>query len=175
MTGRELLLGSSFHVAGGGEGSGPVLAAWGRVAHERFDGEEDSDGGRTGIDGEVVTGTLGADADFGRVLAGVAVSFSDGEGGFDQPGVDKGSIESTLTTVSPYARLEVTERVSVWGLVGWGTGGMTIAQDAREATGDAAGAGGDGHEDRHLDAARRRGARGARCSRRTHRAAWTWC
>ena len=82
----------------------------------------------------VVTGTLGADADWGRVLAGVAVSFSEGEGGFDQPGVDKGSIESALTTVSPYARLKVNERVSAWSLVGWGTGDLTITQDAREAT-----------------------------------------
>ena len=135
MTGQELLLGSSFHVAGGGEGSGPVLAAWGRVAQAGFDGEEASDGGRTSIDGEVVTGTLGADADWGRMLAGVAVSLSEGEGGFDQPGVDKGSIESALTTVSPYARVKVTERVSAWSLLGWGTGDMTITQDAREATG----------------------------------------
>ena len=135
VTGRALPLGSSFHVAGGGEGSGPVLAAWGRVAHAGFDGKEASDGGHTGIDGTVLTGTLGADADWGRVLAGVAVSLSEGEGGFEQTGVDSGSIESTLTTVSPYARLKVSERLSAWGLVGWGTGDMTITQDAREATG----------------------------------------
>ena len=135
VTGRALLLGSSFHVAGGGEGSGPVLAAWGRVAHAGFDGKEASDGGHTGIDGTVLTGTLGADADWGRVLAGVAVSLSEGEGGFEQTGVDSGKIESTLTTFSPYARLKVSERLSAWGLVGWGTGDMTITQDAREATG----------------------------------------
>ncbi|MCY4556464.1 MAG: cadherin-like beta sandwich domain-containing protein, partial [Chloroflexi bacterium] len=39
MTGRELLLGSSFHLAGKGEGSGPGLAAWGRAAHGSFSGE----------------------------------------------------------------------------------------------------------------------------------------
>ena len=135
ITGQDLLLGSSFHVAGTGESSGPVLAAWGRVAQAGFDGEEASDGGRTSIDGEVLTGTLGADADWGRVLAGVAVSLSEGEGGFDQPGVDKGSIESALTTVSPYAQVKVNGRVSAWSLLGWGTGDMTITQDAREATG----------------------------------------
>ena len=128
VTGRELMLGSSFDVAAGDDGSGPAFAAWGRVAQERFDGVEASDGGRANIDGEVLTGTLGADADWGRVLAGVAVSLSEGEGGFDRPG-DRGSIESTLTTVNPYARVRVTERLSAWGLAGWGTGDMAIRFD----------------------------------------------
>ncbi len=131
VTGRELLLGSAFHVAPQREGAGPGLAAWGRVAHGRFDGEEDSDAGATRIDGEVLTGTLGADAEWDRALAGVAVSLSEGDGTFDQPGVDEGTFESTLTTVSPYLRLKLTERVSAWGLAGFGTGAMTIVQDAR--------------------------------------------
>ena len=132
MTGRALLLGSAFHLAGGGDGAGPGLAAWGRAAHGRFDGEADSDTGRLGLDGEVLTGTLGADADFGRMLAGVAVSLSEGEGTFDDSGATtgaKGSVESTMTTVSPYARLDLTERVSAWGLGGWGTGAMTLRFD----------------------------------------------
>ena len=132
MTGRELLLGSSFHLATGGEGSGPGLAAWGRAEHGSFDGEHADDTGRTSVDGQVVTGVLGADADFGRVLAGVAVSLSEGDGTFDAPGVDvgkTGDIESTMTVVSPYARFELTERVSAWGLAGWGTGDMTIGFD----------------------------------------------
>ena len=132
MTGRELLLGSAFHVAGTGEGSGPGLAAWGRVAHGSFDGEHAVDTGRTSVDGTVLTGVLGADADFGRLLAGVAVSLSEGDGSFDNPGADvggQGDIESTMTTVSPYTRLKVTERVTAWGLAGWGTGDMTIRFD----------------------------------------------
>ena len=132
MTGRELLLGSAFQLATDGGGAAPDLAAWGRVAHGRFDGEHADDTGATGVDGEVLTGTLGADADFGRVLAGVAVSLSEGDGTFASPGVDtggSGAIESTMTTVSPYLRLKLTERVSAWGLAGWGTGDMTIRFD----------------------------------------------
>ena len=132
MTGRELLLGSAFHLAGDGDGAGPGLAAWGRAAQGRFDGEADSDTGRLGLDGEVLTGTLGADADFGRMLAGVAVSLSEGDGTFDDSGATtgaKGTVESTMTTVSPYARLDLTERVSAWGLGGWGTGAMTLRFD----------------------------------------------
>ncbi|MCY4641250.1 MAG: autotransporter outer membrane beta-barrel domain-containing protein, partial [Gammaproteobacteria bacterium] len=134
MTARELLLGSSFHVADNGSGAGPGLAAWGRVAYGEFDGEERADDGAVSIDGEVLTGTLGVDMDYGQWLAGVSVSLSDGDGTFDDPGVDSGSIESKMTTVSPYLQYRLTERVSAWGLAGWGTGDMTIVQDARETT-----------------------------------------
>ena len=134
MTGRELLLGSSFHVAPARDGAGPGLAAWGRVAHGRFDGEAAADTGSLRLDGEVLTGTLGADAEWDRLLAGVAISLSEGAGTFDNPGVDSGAVESAMTVVSPYARWKVSERVSAWGLAGWGTGNMTITQDA--AAGD---------------------------------------
>ena len=132
MTGRELTLGSSFHLATEGAGSRPDLAAWGRMAHGSFDGEHADDTGRTRVDGEVLTGVLGADADFGRLLAGVAFSLSEGDGTFDSPDADvgaRGGIESTMTTVSPYARFRLTERVSAWGLVGIGTGDLTIRFD----------------------------------------------
>ena len=132
VSGRELLLGSAFHLAREGEGGGPGLAAWGRVTVGGFDGEAPADGGTVRIDGEVTTGILGADAEWDRLLAGVAVSLSEGEGAFDQTGVDSGTIESTMTAVSPYARLALTERVSAWGLLGYGTGDMTIVQAANE-------------------------------------------
>ena len=54
------------------------------------------------------------------------------DGTFESPGVDRGEsggIESTMTTVSPYARVRLTERLSAWGLFGFGTGGMTIRFD----------------------------------------------
>ena len=132
VTGRELLLRSSFHLASRGGGGRPGLAAWGRVAQGSFDGEHTDGTGRTRVDGEVVTGVLGADADWRRLLAGVAVSLSEGEGKYDSPGVDRGRsgrIESRLTTVSPYARFKLTEQVSAWSLAGWGTGDMTIRFD----------------------------------------------
>ena len=56
---------------------------------------------------------------------------SEGNGKFDQPDVDSGAIESTLTSVNPYVRYEVSERVSAWGLLGYGTGDMTMTQAAR--------------------------------------------
>ena len=135
MTGRELLLGSAFHLAKEGDGGGPGLAAWGRVTVGGFDGEAPADEGNVRIDGDVTTGILGADAEWHRLLAGVAVSVSEGEGTFAQRGVDSGTIESTMTTVSPYARVSLSDRVSVWGLAGYGTGDMTIVQAANDETG----------------------------------------
>ena len=132
MSGRELLLGSAFHLAREGDGRGPGLAAWGRVTVGGFDGEAPADAGNVSVDGNVTTGILGADAKWGRLLAGVAVSVSEGEGTFDQPGVDKGTIESTMTVVSPYGRVNLSERVSAWGLLGYGTGDMTIVQAAND-------------------------------------------
>ena len=127
LTGRELLLGSSFHLtAGGGEAGGPALAAWGRMRVGGFDTEAPAEKGTVHLDGEVTTGILGADAEWERWLAGVALSVSSAEGTFDQPGVDSGTVESTLTSVNPYVRYEASDRLTAWGLLGYGTGDMTI-------------------------------------------------
>ena len=167
LSGRELLLGSAFHLATDGERSGPGLAAWGRVTLGGFDGEERADDGNVSIDGNVTTGILGADAEWNRLLAGVAISVSEGEGTFSQPGVDSGTIESSMTAVSPYARLMVNDRVSVWGLAGWGTGDMTIVQAANGNQPEAH------HPDRHRDAPRGAGRPGRAACRRPRAAAST--
>ena len=136
LTGRELLLGSSFHLAaGGGEAGGPGYAAWGRVAVGGFDAEAPAENGDVRLDGEVTTGILGADAQWEPWLAGVALSVSEGEGSFDQPGVDSGTVESSLTSVNPYVRYEASDRLSVWGLMGYGTGDMTLTQAANDNRG----------------------------------------
>ena len=56
---------------------------------------------------------------------------SEGEGTFDQSGVDLGTVESTLTSVNPYVRYQASDRLSAWGLLGYGTGDMTMTQAAR--------------------------------------------
>ena len=140
MTGRELLLGSSFHLALGNdkEGAGATdtrWTAWGQAATSRFDGDAEG----LSVDGEVTTFTLGADAAWARWLAGVAVSLSEGEGGFrDHPGTGQesrgtGELESTLTSVHPYLRYEVSERLSVWGILGYGTGELTLEVEDKES------------------------------------------
>ena len=135
---RELLLGSSFVLSlGGAEGNGAGTAwtAWGRAAASRFDGEADG----LVLDGDVTTFTFGADAARGRWLGGVALAHSTGEGGYrdhddtgdpSHPGRGSGTLESTLTSVHPYLRFEASERLSLWGVLGYGTGDLTLAVDA---------------------------------------------
>ena len=69
----------------------------------------------------------------------MALAHSTGEGGYrdhddsgNHPGRGSGTLESSLTSVHPYARLAVSERLSLWGLLGYGTGDLTLAVDASE-------------------------------------------
>ena len=131
MTERELLLGSSFHLsAGERDGGGPAFAAWGRVATGGFEADVDD----VRMDGDVTTGLIGLDAEWERMLAGLVLSQSKGDGSYtlsEEMGDDRGTVESTLTGVYPYARLEMSERVSAWGLAGLGTGELTLNQEGQ--------------------------------------------
>ena len=129
MAARDVLLGSSFHLSAANEdGPGAArLTAWGRAGATRFDGSEDA----LSVDGDVVTGTLGVDIELDRLVAGVAVSHSEGDGGFkDSATGERGGIESSLTAAHPYLRYEVNERLSVWGLLGYGTGSLSLSREA---------------------------------------------
>ena len=120
VTERELLLGSSFALTDGSAERG-FGALWGRAAVSGFDGR---DGGLT-VDGEVTSAMVGADLTRGRAMAGLAVAHSRGEGSYRSPGGD-GEAESTLTGVYPYGRYALSERVSVWGVAGFGRGSLTL-------------------------------------------------
>ena len=135
LTHRDLLLGSSFHMASRTEegGGGPLLAAWGRVASGGFRGEADG----VWMDGDVTTALLGFDAEWHRALAGLLLAYSEGDGGYSLTGGgDRGRIESSLTGLYPYARLMLSGRVSLWGLAGAGSGDLRLLrQDEAMHTG----------------------------------------
>ena len=129
MTGRELLLASSFSFAGGGEDGALAWGAWGRFATGGF--EADLEGMR--LEGDVTTGLLGADVSRERWLAGIAVSVSEAHGPFRLTGAmpsnrASGTVESSLTAVYPHAKLGLSERMEAWGILGLGTGTLTIAE-----------------------------------------------
>ncbi len=124
---RQALVGSAFrlNLNQHADGSAPRLTAWGRVTHTRFDGQE----GRLALDGDVTTGTLGVDTQGDRWLAGIAVSHSRGDGGYTIPDqANPGGLDSTLTSLHPYLRYALTDRLTVWGLVGYGWGDLTLTQ-----------------------------------------------
>ncbi|MDE2904963.1 MAG: hypothetical protein OXQ28_02655, partial [Acidobacteriota bacterium] len=144
LTLHEALLGSHFTATGATDASGGSLAFWGRAAHASFDGRE----GTFSLDGETTTALLGADYARGDWLLGLALAQSEGDGAFrdthiaprpatqDCPGDETlcndairegdGDVEASLTTAMPYAALEASERLKLWGALGVGAGQVTL-------------------------------------------------
>ena len=122
----DIISRSSFQVssAESSEEQGARWTAWGRGATTRFRSEEID----LSLTGGAVTGLLGGDWQRGRMLAGLAVAHSSGTGEFDvhtaEEAFRKGELTSYLTSVHPYLRVAVTERLSAWGLFGYGRGQM---------------------------------------------------
>ena len=134
---RELLAGSSFAVAvAGRDGSSSNpghWTAWGRGAVTQFTGEEKNQS----IRGQVSTGLIGADYDSGTFLGGLSAAYSDGRGEVDVRGTEDQPLRteqltSWLLSVHPYVQVEVTDRLAVWGLFGYGQGRMALADGDRE-------------------------------------------
>ena len=149
MSGREALLGSSFSMTGQRDGSGGSMAFWGRAAQGSFDGREET----FSLAGTATTAMLGADYARGRLLIGLALAQSDGEGDYrdtkttprlpsqecpaDAEGTDAelcrnavragdGEVEASLTAAIPYVALRVSERLKFWGAAGHGMGEVTL-------------------------------------------------
>ena len=130
---RDMVMGSSFYY-GYSPDAGPLrgmnrLTAWGESASTRFSGAE----GKLSLDGEVNTAILGADGEWGRWLAGLALSYSEGEGGYRQASAKGGAVSSTLSGINPYARYRLDERTSLWGTLGYGSGRLTLTPDGAES------------------------------------------
>ena len=128
------LMGSSFlytRAADGGDAPAWLgrWTAWGQTAETRFDGVD----GPLSVHGEVATATVGVDTRRDRWLAGVAVSYSLGDGAYTQAQAGGGTLASTLASVSPFARFELNERTSLWGVFGHGAGRLSLRPDRAEA------------------------------------------
>ena len=114
------LLGSTAFSLTGESGGGALVSVWGRGAVSQFDGREDT----ISLDGEVETLMLGADWSRDAWITGVLFSHSRGDG--DYRGESEGRVESTLTGFWPYSRYQYNERLSVWGIAGYGEGDMDL-------------------------------------------------
>lgn len=132
---RDVLQGSSFSYPGsldrtddqGAEGDGPSQwSVWGDVGRSRFNGVD----GAWSLDGDVTTGTLGADLHRGRWLTGVAMSYSKGTGS-GRCETDEGELSAVLMSVHPFVRYEISERTSFWGVLGYGVGKLTPRDASR--------------------------------------------
>ena len=130
---RELLAGSSFYLAlaagdESGADAGARWSAWGRGGATQFAGAQ----GGLSVGGEVASGVVGADYDWGRLVTGLSVAYSAGGGEFTVRGAGTlqehtGDLQSWLLSAHPYASLKLTERLEVWGLLGYGRGRLSLA------------------------------------------------
>ena len=125
VTARDLLTGSSFALTAENENGG-TASLWGRGAVSRFAGRE----GDLILDGEVTSAMLGADWAQGPWTAGLMVSHARGDGGYR--GANSGEVESDLTGLYPYGRYAVSERVTLWGVAGYGSGSLTLTPEGRD-------------------------------------------
>ena len=153
MTMREVLQGSSFSLTGEADSSGGTLAFWGGtpgsgglVSGSRFAGDRLGNGTAVSLHGETATALLGTDYARGRWLVGFALSETRAEGGYAGEGgsggpdcsglpaeacalaarAGDGEVEASLTATIPYAALDVTERLRLWGAAGHGAGDVTV-------------------------------------------------
>ncbi len=127
MSERDLLPGSSFSLTAETDGEG-LVSVWGRAAATGFSSREDD----VSFDGEVASGLLGADWTRGDWTAGLAVSHSRGDGAYRGEG--DGTVSATLTGLWPWVGHSLGERLSVWGVAGYGDGSLTLEPRAEDGT-----------------------------------------
>ena len=73
---------------------------------------------------------LGADWARDALMAGVLVSHSLGEGGYRGES-GNGAVTSSLTGLYPWGRYALSERLSVWGVAGYGEGALTLTPEGK--------------------------------------------
>ncbi len=150
MTVRQALLNSSFTATGEKDATGGSVSFWGRATQGHFDGRE----GAFSLDGETTTALLGTDYAKDNWLVGLTLIQSDGEGRYTDTEPDTrthsqlctqqmsaqtrqvlcegavregdGEVEASLTAITPYASLQVSDSIRLWGTLGQGSGEVTL-------------------------------------------------
>ena len=128
MTGRELLLGTSFRAVLG-QGAGSQWTSWGQGASvSQFSAAVPG----LSLSGESATGSMGMDYESDRLLAGFAMTHSVGEG-TARDAEWRYALGSTATMMVPYGRFALNPRLSAWTLAGTGAGTLTLDLDGAVA------------------------------------------
>ena len=123
LTLRDILAGSAFALTSDPSATGGSYALWGQGAWTRFAGQA----GAQDVEGNVLSGTLGVDWAQGAWVLGVAVSHTQGDGDAAQTTAQV-DLASSLTLVTPYVGVDVTEHLSLWGTMGYGRGTVGLTR-----------------------------------------------
>ncbi len=136
---RRLLAGSSFtmplNLAGSG-GSGPTgeITLWGSGDYRNLSG-----GGSQSVsyDGDVVSAIIGADTWMSpAMMAGAALSQSQGTVDYTEPDGQSGELTTTLTSVNPYAVWGAPGGMNLWLAAGYGWGEVEVEESGGTQTSD---------------------------------------
>ena len=100
--------------------NGGTLSFWSRTAQSSFQGRE----GVLALDGDVRTTIGGADYAKGPLIAGLSLARSTSLDGYRAE--SSGQVESAVTGLYPWIGYQVNERVSVWGVTGYGSGALLL-------------------------------------------------
>ena len=119
LGGGDLLTGSAFAMNRETRHGG-ILSFWSRGARSSFAGRE----GALSLGGDVRTTMAGADYAKGPLVAGLSLSHSRGLG--EYAGVAGGQVTSSVTGLYPWLGYKATDRVTVWGVAGYGAGGLRL-------------------------------------------------
>ena len=126
LGGGDVLTGSDFAL-GRETGHGGILSFWSRGAQSRFSGRE----GALSLGGDVRTTMFGADYAKGPVVTGLSLSHSRGLG--EYAGVAGGQVASSVTGLYPWLGYKATDRITVWGVAGYGAGGLLLTPEGGPA------------------------------------------
>ena len=119
LGGGDVLMGSGF-VLNRETGGGASVSLWSRGMESRFSGRD----GELSLDGGVRTTMFGADYAKGPLMAGLMLSHRRGLGGYQ--GADIGQVASSVTGLHPWVGYQLTERVTLWGVTGYGRGSLSL-------------------------------------------------
>ena len=119
LGGEHLLTRSSFALTRETR-QGGILSFWSRGARSSFAGREEA----LSLGGDVRTTMVGADYAKGPLVTGLSLSNSRGLG--EYAGVSGGQVASAVTGLYPWLGYTLSDRVSVWGVTGYGKGALTL-------------------------------------------------
>ena len=119
LGGEHLLTSSSFALTRETR-QGGILSFWSRGARSSFAGREEA----LSLGGDVRTMMVGADYAKGPLVTGLSLSNSRGLG--EYAGVTAGQVASAVTGLYPWLGYTLSDRVSVWGVTGYGKGALTL-------------------------------------------------
>ena len=118
LPGDGLLSNSEFEL--NQERHGGILSVWSRSSRSYFQGMENA----LSLNGAVRTTMLGADYMRGPLTVGLSVGRTMGLGGYGGPST--GQMTTSMTGFYPWVGYRVNDRVSVWGVTGYGTGALSL-------------------------------------------------